>query len=232
MARDREIRARLKGGDADSVLNLVLFRTSFTAQPRVTGKQMEAAGDHSDVTGRLILARVRDMAQAAARPGRNERLKFAAESLKENGADPSAPAAGKRVEAVLLENALRVLREQREYAKPIEEAKRKEDAAGLFVIRSSLYRSRGLSLDTSFRPNYGIERSLAEMKSAGLLRTVRSAAVLGPGLWRQSDNVPFEQSRNVLLTAPSCGDAGRTTTNDLSRKRPAGDTQESQEEAD
>ena len=97
----------------------------------------------------------------ASGPGRNERLKFAAESLKENGADPSAPAAGKRVEAVLLENALRVLREQREYAKAIADAKRKQDAAGLFVTRSSLYRSRGLSLDTSFRPNYAIERSLA-----------------------------------------------------------------------
>lgn len=182
MARDREIRARLKGGDADSVLNLVLFGTSFTARPRVTGKQAEAAGDHSDATGQLILARVRDMAQAVSHPGRNERLQFAAEWLKENGADPSGPAAGKRVEAVLLENALRVLREQREYAKAIEEAKRKEDAAGLFVTRSTLYRSRGLSLDTSFRPNYAIERCLAEMKSAGLLRSVRRAAVIGPGL--------------------------------------------------
>jgi hypothetical protein len=36
-------------------------------------------------------------------------------------------------------------------------------------------------------------------------------------LWRQSDNVPFEQSRNALLTAPSFGDAGRTTTDDPSR---------------
>jgi len=31
-------------------------------------------------------------------------------------------------------------------------------------------------------------------------------------LWRQSDNVPFEQSRNVPLTASRCEDAGRTTT--------------------
>ena len=181
-ARDGEIRARLKAGDADSVLNLVLFGTSFTTQPRVTGKQAEGAADASDVTGRLILARVKDMAQAVTHPGRNERLQFAAEWLKENGADPSGPAADKRVEAVLLENALRVLREQREYAKAIEEAKRKEDAAGLFVTRSSLYRTRGLSLDTSFRPNYAVERSLAELKAAGLVRSVRGAAVIGPGL--------------------------------------------------
>jgi hypothetical protein len=174
-ARDREIRSRLKRGDADSVINLVLFGTSFTAQPRV-------AGDSADVVGKLILARVHDMAMAVGRPGHNERLQFAAGWLKENGADPSAPAAAKRVEAVLLENALRMLREQREYTKAIAEAKRKEDAAGLFVTRSSLYQSRGLSLDTSFRPNFAIERALTEIKTAGLLRSVRRAAVIGPGL--------------------------------------------------
>ena len=36
-------------------------------------------------------------------------------------------------------------------------------------------------------------------------------------LWQQSDNVPFEQSRNVLLTTPGLGDARRTTTDDASR---------------
>ena len=184
-ARDGEIRARLKGGDADSVLNLILYGTSFSRQPRVSPKQMGGGGDALDVTGRLIVARVQDMAQAVSHPGNNERLQFAAEWLKENGADPSEPAGGKRVEAVLLENALRGLREQQDYAKAIEDAKRKEDAAGLFATYSSLYRSRGLSLDTSFRANYAIERSLAEMKSAGLLgerRGVQRAAVIGPGL--------------------------------------------------
>src|ERR1022692_3446636 len=53
-----------------------------------------------------------------------------------------------------------------------------------------------------------------------------------PALWQQSDNVPFEQSRNVPLTAPSFGDARRTTTDDASRSRPAGDAEESQEETD
>jgi SAM-dependent methyltransferase len=177
-ARDHAIRERLKTGDADSVINLVLFGTSFTRQPRVTAQQ----ADDSEATGRLILTRVKDMTAAAGHPGSNERLQFAAAWLKQNGADPSVAAAEKRVEAVLLENALRVVREQRAYAKTIEEAKQKEDAAGLFVTRSSLYRDRGLSLDTSFRPNYAIERSLAELKSAGVLRQARRAAVIGPGL--------------------------------------------------
>jgi hypothetical protein len=36
-------------------------------------------------------------------------------------------------------------------------------------------------------------------------------------LWQQSENVVFGQSRNVVLTAPNFGDAGRTTTHDASR---------------
>ena len=171
--RDQEIRARLKRGDADSIFNLVLFGTSFTAQPRVTG---------GEEMGRVILARVHDMAQAVRHPAGNERLQLVVEWLQANGVDPAGPDAGKRVEAVLLENALRVRREQRAYAETIADAKQKGDAADLFVTRSSLYRDRGLSLDTSFRPNFAIERSLAEMKAAGVLREVRRAAVIGPGL--------------------------------------------------
>ena len=33
-------------------------------------------------------------------------------------------------------------------------------------------------------------------------------------LWQQSDNVPFEQSRNVPLTVPGWWDGTRTTTDD------------------
>src|SRR4051812_40307797 len=52
-------------------------------------------------------------------------------------------------------------------------------------------------------------------------------------MWQQNDNVPFEQSRNVPLTPPRCGDAGRTnTTDDPSRPRPAGNAQEGQKETD
>jgi hypothetical protein len=181
-AHDREIRSRLKRGDADSIVNLVLFGASFTARPRVTRKETETTGSDADAVSRLILARAQDFASAVVHPGRNERLQFAAEWLKEQGADPAGPATATRITAVLLENARRVVREQEEYNRAIAEAKQKGDAANLFIERSSLYRDRGLSLDTSFRPNCAIERSLAEMKSAGVLRQVRRAAVIGPGL--------------------------------------------------
>src|SRR5690242_969840 len=51
-------------------------------------------------------------------------------------------------------------------------------------------------------------------------------------LWQQSSNVLFGQSRNVLLTTPSWGDARRTTTDDTSRKRPADYAKEGEEAAD
>ena len=170
LAHDRQIRSRLKRGDADSIVNLVLFGNSFTSQPRPARTEEAAAA--------LTMARVRDFAAAVSHPGRNERLQFAAQWLKENGADP---AAGNRVAAVVVENIRRVQSEQREYSRQIEAA-RQEDAASLFTEKSRLYRDRGLSLDTSFRPNYAIEKTLADLKSAGLLRKVRRSAVIGPGL--------------------------------------------------
>jgi SAM-dependent methyltransferase len=130
----------------------------------------------------LILGRTQDFAQAVLHPGRNERLQFAAAWMKETGVDLSDLAADKRIAVVVLENTRRVLREQRAFQHAIDSAKQAGDAGSLFVARSSLYRDRGLSLDTSFRPNYAIERSLAEIKTAGLLGQVRRAAVIGPGL--------------------------------------------------
>jgi SAM-dependent methyltransferase len=179
-ARNQEIRGRLKRGDADSIVNLVLFGTSFTARPRLTASQTEA-GDDTEA-GRLILGRIQDLAKAVLRPGRNERLQFVAAWLKENGADASDPEADKRIAVLLLENTRRVLREQRAFQHTIDSAKQAGDAGSVFVARSSLYRDRGLSLDTSFRPNYAIERCLGEIKSAGLLGQVKRAAVIGPGL--------------------------------------------------
>jgi CheR methyltransferase, SAM binding domain len=181
-ARDLEIRARLQPGDADSIVNLLLFGTSFTSEARLSGTHAEKGEDDTEAAGRLIVARVRDFAKAVLQPGRNERMQFAAAWLKENGIDLADPAADKRVGVLLLENTRRVLREQNAHNTAIDAAKKSGDAGSLFVARSSLYRDRGLSLDTSFRPNYAIERTLAEIKSAGRLEKIRRAAVIGPGL--------------------------------------------------
>jgi hypothetical protein len=176
-AHDKEIRSRLKRGDADSIVNLVLFGTSFTARPRFAPGEVPADSDSESIR-RLMIARVEDFSAAVLRPQNNERLQFAAQWLKDMGAGQTAQAVGE----IILDNAQRVLREQREYNRAIAEAKKKGDASSVFVERSSLYRDRGLSLDTSFRPNLAIERSLGEMKKAAILTQVKRAAIIGPGL--------------------------------------------------
>ena len=77
-----------------------------------------------------------------------------------------------------------MLREQESYRKTIEEARLQGGAQAEFIERSQLYRERGLSLDTSLKPNFAIEQSLAAMKARGLLAegTVLRVAIIGPGL--------------------------------------------------
>ena len=63
-----------------------------------------------------------------------------------------------------------------------------------FVQRSRLFRTRGLSLDTSLIPNYSVEQALAAMKARGLLRpgSVRRVAIVGPGLDFADKDVGFD----------------------------------------
>ena len=76
-----------------------------------------------------------------------------ADWLRENGADPSLPGNAERAGNSLLEVVLREMGELEEYEKTIAQAKRSGEAAAQRA--ATLYRNRGLSLDTSFRPNLG-----------------------------------------------------------------------------
>src|ERR671918_2926368 len=80
--RDREIRARLEQGDEDTVVNWLLFGTSFTSRPRAVLGAVEtgAGGDQELVLRRtieLISARLDDLLKALAAPGNDERRLFA-----------------------------------------------------------------------------------------------------------------------------------------------------------
>jgi hypothetical protein len=85
-SRDTEIRERLTRGDEDTVVNFLLFGTSFTKQPRVTSEQLrEFAGDSSGTAReeaaakfrQLVEKRVQDLVLGMTAPGNNERLIFA-----------------------------------------------------------------------------------------------------------------------------------------------------------
>jgi hypothetical protein len=77
-----------------------------------------------------------------------------------------------------------VIAERAVLAREIQDIRRVGTASDQFVAQSKLFRERGLSLDTSFRPSFALEQALVQLQQRGLLKpgTVRDVAVIGPGL--------------------------------------------------
>jgi hypothetical protein len=179
---DKAIRARLRQGDLDSIVNLLLYGTSFTKQPRIKVEGLTEASK----TGTLR-ARVNDLVEGLRSPGNNERLNFLNGLLRSQGIDPSEPG---ETGVFIYNNLARVVQEMGTLAKRGEEAKHltkadgAPDPAAIFGWRPGLLRDRGVSLDTSIFPNFSIEQALRDLKDRGVLREgqVARVAVIGPGL--------------------------------------------------
>src|SRR5215468_2742665 len=77
-AQDAAVRARLRRGDEDTLVNFLLFGVSFTKQPRVTARELAAGREArtQEAFDKLINARIGDLISALASPGANERLLF------------------------------------------------------------------------------------------------------------------------------------------------------------
>jgi len=167
-AADRATRARVGQGDEISIVNLLLFGTSFTRQPRITTPQLDAKQNDAAVAARLI-----DFERALAQPGTNERLLFARQTV---GDMPQA-----RIRLVsMLERAIS---ESATYASLDAAAGALKDPSLEFAERSRLYRTRGLSSDTSIRTNMAVEEALKQIHTgARERRLVRRVAIIGPGL--------------------------------------------------
>jgi hypothetical protein len=116
--------------------------------------------------GEKVDARIRDFVQAIGKPGKNERL------LRLKGLLGNRP----EMEAWLQASISRYLAEQQRYRTVLERAPANDPAV------AQLYKDRGLSVDTNFRPNLAIEQTLAELKRQGALSSVRRVAIIGPGL--------------------------------------------------
>lgn len=153
-SHDQEIRSRILRGEEDSLANFILFGVSFTSEPRV---------DPDRPDPQLIRARIDAFVKASESPGSNERLRV----LRNLVAAHSAPA------QFLRENIDRNLAERQQYRRVLDRAP---------AASAELYRNRGLAPDTNFRPNYAIERALADLKTRGALTSIRRAAIIGPGL--------------------------------------------------
>ena len=191
--RDAEIRSRLAQGDADSVINFLMFGTSFTEAPRLTSAQLhsisaETSGSHkADATATwqsFVGKRVHDLVRGMAAPGTNERLQFARKTLERTGIQFVGSSGERKARIYLLENVERVLQEQSSFQQTLAAAKSLNDPTEEFAERSKLYKDRGLSLDTSLPPDYALEVALKEMKSRGLLKpgSVKRVGIIGPGL--------------------------------------------------
>lgn len=171
---DREIRSRLLRGEEDTLANFVLYGFSFTNQPR------EATA-----------ARVQDFIAGLLMPGNNERLLLLKNLVTRLGYRAATPAERERLARYLSENAARYAAEQQRYGRTLDNAL-SNDTRNAFSSTSQLYRDRGLSIDTDFRPNYAIEQALANLKRRGVLSRVRRAAVIGPGLDFADKNSGFD----------------------------------------
>lgn len=178
--QDKAIRARLRQGELDSMVNLLLFGTSFTSQPRVRIEEITEAAKSG-----LVRARVDDLVAGLRKPGGNERLIFLDGLLKSMGVDPES--GGPETGVFIYNNLLRVLKEDQSIrqraAEAVRETRKSDDPASL-LDRSSLFRDRGVSLDTSILPDFLIEQTLRDLKQKGVLREgqVARVAVVGPGL--------------------------------------------------
>ena len=195
---DKDIRGRLEQGDEDTIVNWLLFGTSFTSRPRAILGAVESdnAADRDVVLRRtveLIGARLDDLLKALATPRSDERRLFARRLLERKGQRLETPADLDGARQYLLGAVMRVGQEQERVDEELG-ATSALDSITEFVQRSRLFRTRGLSLDTSLLPNYALEQSMAEMKARGLLETgeLKRVAIVGPGLDFADKDVGFD----------------------------------------
>jgi len=192
-SRDAEIRERLMGGDEDTIVNFLLFGTTFTHEPRLTSAQVRMlAGNSAEADGKeaaekfrqLVGRRIQDLVNGMAAPGNNERLFFARKVAERKGIRFTDETARKQAAKYVLENYLRVLKEQKSYQQALAAAKSLDDPTEEFAGRSKLYKDRGLSLDTSLPPDFALEVALAAMRDRGAFAagSVRRVGIIGPGL--------------------------------------------------
>ena len=173
---DDIVRARLEQGALDSMINLLLFGTSFTTQPRVITMH-----DSDDA---VVQSRLDDLLQWLRNPGKNERLIFLRNVLRGSGMDPDSSAGYEKTKTFVLENLRRVVQEQITFHEQFDEATRESNQEAGLSKRSRVFRDRGISLDTTILSSFGIEGALRDMKDRAMLpeRKITRVAVIGPGL--------------------------------------------------
>jgi SAM-dependent methyltransferase len=173
---DAAIRARLEQGARDSMINLLLFGTSFTDQPRARGIL--------EPDDPLLQSRLNDFLRGVRDPRGNERLAFVRNVLGRRGLNIDSPNGHEQTKAFVLENLQRVTREQRVFRQRFDDPTRESDRKIGLSERSGVFRDRGIALDTKILSSFGIGAALRDMKAQGAVRegSIIRIAVIGPGL--------------------------------------------------
>jgi len=173
---DNVVRARLEQGVLDSMINLLLFGTSFTTQPRVVTMR--------DFEDPVVQARVSDLLEALRNPGNNERLIFLQNVLRSRGIHPENSAGVEKTKNFVLENLRRVVQEQNTIRERFDETASESNQEAELSKRSRVFRDRGISVDTTILSSFGIEGALRDMKERAVIPkgSITRVAVIGPGL--------------------------------------------------
>ena len=174
--RDAAIRARVDAGDEDSIIHLLLFGTAFTRAPRASDRDLAALASSPAEGLRALQLRIDDFAAAVAAPGGNERLQFARRLIERKGIDVTTAAGRMQLRQYLGERTQAV-------GGSVLSSTVLDPSAGL-TDKLTVFRTRGLSADTSWFIGLGIERALDAMKADRALAagSVQRVAIIGPGL--------------------------------------------------
>ena len=181
--RDRAIRARLEGGDKDSIANFLLFGTTFTQLPRATGADLTALAGRPSEVPPLFTGRIEDLIAGIVSPAQNERLQFVRHVIERSGIDPEAAGGKDRVRRYLTESLRGALPAEAGRDSVRREATLRHDPIAPLLERTA-FRDRGLSSDTSVFIDFGLERTLEAIKVKRLLAadSVGRVGVVGAGL--------------------------------------------------
>jgi hypothetical protein len=183
---DADIRQRLDLGDEDSIVNQFLFGTSFTKQPRLTEAEInrlakEKSKDPIKLYEEVIGTRLEDYANVVVSPNNNERISYARDYFRKKiKIELNTPEGKIEIKKIIIASLVRAINEAKNYTAIIEQTRNNRDEE--FNARSAVYQARGLSSDTSLKPNFAIENAIKQIKEKGLTNLVLRVAIVGPGL--------------------------------------------------
>ena len=172
--RDKEIRGRIEGGEAETLTNLLRLGVTYTKEPRISFVDLQQYGKDKAVDAGAD-QRADDLVRALAAPHPSEGILEMRVFLEKKGFNLTTPDGRKKVKAYLLANL----------------AHQRDDVnrwiAELSAKKISIYqgfKDRGISTDSNLYPDYTIELHLKRLMEKGLLQpgSVRRVAIVGPGL--------------------------------------------------